>query len=746
MNDRHETRLTDYALGELDEAGRLEVEALLADDPKARAEVDELRRLSRHIRVESTEGKSAATVAASHSNVDLRAMIEARIDRAEAVHAGASMAVASQSNRRFALAGLLVLAASFMFMFLSAWHSERQQDRVALVHSPCSGVCLPPPQNIVGIDKIQTDTKLDPKSIPVNSSIASSTVPGPTVHAPALPSVDVDAVNVFTPSSGTIAASVPEGTLRDPLISMTTVLSHAAPKPGDVVDSRSLRASEHRLSGAGLFQLPSQEQVRNGEGRFNTEAYDSFAENSFLKSVDAPLSTFSIDVDTASYSNMRRFLRSGHMPPRGSVRIEEFINYFTYNYPQPTKDDPFSVTTEAIDCPWNAEHVLLRVGLKGKEIHAQERPATNLVFLVDVSGSMQDANKLPLVRDSLKLLVRQLNDRDRVALVVYAGRTAVVLPSTGGDRKQTILDAIDSLQSGGSTNGGAGISLAYQMAVDHFIPGGVNRVVLATDGDFNVGVTSQDELVSLIEEKAKSGVFFSALGYGMGNLKDSTLEKLADKGNGNYAYIDTLQEARKVLVEQMSGTLVTIAKDVKIQIEFNPAKVVSYRLLGYENRALAAQDFNDDKKDAGEIGAGHTVTALYELALVGTSVIQVQELPKVDPLKYQQPKRALPKNSPVHDELLTLKLRYKAPDGKESKLIERPVKNAVKPYAKAGADFKFASAVAAFGMLLRQSEHRGSITYDAVLEMAQESVGRDESGYRKEFVALVRQARDLVKP
>jgi Ca-activated chloride channel family protein len=440
-------------------------------------------------------------------------------------------------------------------------------------------------------------------------------------------------------------------------------------------------------------------------------------------------------------------LNEGVRPPRGAVRLEEFVNYFTYDYPQPEGDDPFSVNTEAARCPWNADHVLVRVGLKGKEIHRKERPATNLVFLVDVSGSMDEPNKLPLVRESLKLLTRELNDGDRVAIVVYAGNTGLVLPSTGGNRKQTILEAIDRMQAGGSTNGGAGIDLAYRVAVENFIKGGVNRVILATDGDFNVGVTNQGDLVQLIEAKAKTGVFFSALGYGMGNLKDSTLEKLADKGNGNYAYIDTILEARKVLVEQMSGTLVTIAKDVKIQIEFNPKRVAGYRLLGYENRMLAAQDFNDDKKDAGEIGAGHTVTALYELIPAGREGKQeTANLPKVDPLKYQQPKSELePTAAAESGEMLTLKLRYKQPDGDTSKLIERPLKGEVRDYAKASGEFKFAAGVASFGMVLRRSAYRGTATLDAALELAQEGLGKDEAGYRREFLDLVRRAKEILK-
>ena len=511
-------------------------------------------------------------------------------------------------------------------------------------------------------------------------------------------------------------------------------------------EAKSAEELERRLSeDQGYFDFQARvDSIRRNDQAMNTSEYDSVPENPFYRTTDAPLSTFSIDVDTASYSNVRRYLTSGQLPPPAAVRLEEFVNYFTYDYPQPTGDEPFSVTTEAARCPWNGDHVLVRVGLKGREVHRKERPASNLVFLVDVSGSMQEPNKLPLVRESLKLLTRELGDSDRVAIVVYAGSTGLVLPPTGGDRKQTILEAIDRLEAGGSTNGGAGIELAYQLATDNFIPKGINRVILATDGDFNVGITDQGSLVRLIEEKAKSKVFFSALGYGMGNLKDSTLEKLSDKGNGNYAYIDTLKEAKKVLVEQMSGTLMTIAKDVKIQIEFNPTTVAGYRLLGYENRVLAAQDFNDDKKDAGEIGAGHTVTALYELIPAGKpGKKETKKLPTVDALKYQTPAEPAPQAKELADELLTLKLRYKQPEGDVSKLLEKPLKHDVTSYAKASPDFKFASSVAGFGMLLRHSKYHGSATFDAVLELAQEGVGRDEGGYRKEFVELVRKAMEL---
>jgi Ca-activated chloride channel family protein len=472
-------------------------------------------------------------------------------------------------------------------------------------------------------------------------------------------------------------------------------------------------------------------------GQIDAEDYTSVADNPFLTAVDNPLSTFSVDIDTAAYANLRRFLlQNRQLPPPAAVRIEELINYFHYDYPQPAENVPFAVVTEVAGCPWNGEHRLLRIGIKGRDLAAESRPASNLVFLIDVSGSMNQPNKLPLVKEALRLLVGQLRENDRVAVVVYAGSSGLVLPSTTGDQRDVILAAIDHLSAGGSTNGGQGIQLAYDIAAVNFIKAGTNRVILATDGDFNVGITDHGSLVKLIEEKAKTGVFLTTLGFGMGNLKDSTLEQLADKGNGNYAYIDGIREARKVFVEQMTGTLVTIAKDVKLQLEFNPAQVGSYRLIGYENRVLRHEDFNNDKKDAGDIGAGHTVTALFELVPAGMPIAA-----GVDPLKYQKPTNLT--EAAKTGELVTLKLRYKQPDGDKSQLIEHPVTDGGKGYAQASADFKFASAVALFGMLLRESPYHGTATFDAVQELAQEGRGSDLAGYRAEFLQLVAAAKQL---
>ena len=482
---------------------------------------------------------------------------------------------------------------------------------------------------------------------------------------------------------------------------------------------------------------PSRSRTEKDEQEFNTEAYNHIEENPFLDATRAPLSTFSIDVDTASYSNMRRFLNEGHLPPKDAVRIEELINYFNYDYPQPVGDAPFSVTTEVAQCPWNSAHRLVHIGLQGRRLDRAQMPAANLVFLVDVSGSMEEPNKLPLVKSSLSMLAEQLTARDHVAIVVYAGNSGLVLPSTAGDRKGEILAALDGLEAGGSTNGGAGIQLAYKLAQENFIRGGINRVILATDGDFNVGVTSEGELVRLIEEKRQSGVFLSVLGFGTGNVKDATMEQLADKGNGNYAYIDTAAEARKVLGEQLGGTLATIAKDVKLQLEFNPTKAAAYRLIGYENRLLRDEDFNDDTKDAGEMGAGHTVTALYEVVPAG----QRWENPGVDPLKYQEPLHQSARAQ--SDELLTIKILYKQPDADVSKLLSVGIADGTGAVAQASNNFKFSAAVAAFGLVLRDSKYKGAANYNNVAALARGATGQDPQGYRTEFVKLVETAQTL---
>lgn len=474
---------------------------------------------------------------------------------------------------------------------------------------------------------------------------------------------------------------------------------------------------------------------------FNTEDYDHINENRFLEATQNPLSTFSIDVDAASYSNMRRFVQYGQEPPADAIRMEEMINYFNYEYEEPKGDDPFNVITEYAECPWAQGHKLLHVGLQGKQIPTENLPASNLVFLIDVSGSMSAANKLPLLRSSFKLLVDQMREQDRIAIAVYAGAAGLVLPSTSGADKQKLKEAFDKLQAGGSTAGAAGIKLAYQTAREHFVEGGNNRVILATDGDFNVGQSSDSELVRLIEKERESGIFLTVLGFGTGNYKDNKMQQLADKGNGNHAYIDNINEAKKVLVNEFGGTLFTIAKDVKIQIEFNPTQVKGYRLLGYENRLLNKEDFNDDKKDAGELGAGHTVTALYEIIPAG---VESPFMAQVDELKYQETKVS-PTASKSKD-LATVKLRYKKPDGQKSKLLEQAIDRKAGKWTKSSNNFRWSAAVAEFAMLLRRSEFKGNANYTQAINLAEGAKGKDPNGYRKEMIDLLKTMKSLVEP
>lgn len=486
------------------------------------------------------------------------------------------------------------------------------------------------------------------------------------------------------------------------------------------------------------IEIPDAEK-KNEVRSYNTEDYDHIIENKFLAATQNPLSTFSIDVDEASYSNVRRYLENGSIPPAGAVRIEEMINYFDYHYTKPVNGDPFSVITEIAECPWSPQHKLVHIGLQGKEIPVDNLPASNMVFLVDVSGSMDEPNKLPLVKASMKMLVDQLREKDKVAIVVYAGNAGLVLPSTNGTQKTKIKEAIDNLEAGGSTAGGEGIQLAYKTARENFIKGGNNRIILATDGDFNVGPSSDDELVKMVEQERKSGVFLSVLGYGMGNYKDNKMQQLADKGNGNHSYIDNVNEARKVLVSEFGSTLFTIAKDVKIQVEFNPAKVQAYRLVGYENRMLASEDFNDDTKDAGELGSGHTVTALYEVIPVG---VKDDFTKTVDALKYQSNEHKL---FDFSNEIMTIKLRYKNPEEDISKLIVHPVMDFNTGLAAASDNFRFAAAVAEFGLLLRSSEYKQQASYQQVISMAKGAKGSDENGYRAEFIRLVQSANSFAK-
>lgn len=575
---------------------------------------------------------------------------------------------------------------------------------------PCAGVVADPCAGSASDETYETNQApalQDSKTAETaeESQFSGSQAPPPSANAP-----------LASESTGRIAADADR-----PQLAQSDELLQAEPLAPDDAEADTT-----------AIPLPLEENELKPES-FNREQYDRIYENPFLAVVQNPLSTVSIDVDTASYTNTRRMLRENRLPPADAVRLEEFINYFNYDYPQPEGTEPFSITTELSTAPWNPDHELLLVGLQGKRLSSEQLPPNNLVFLLDVSGSMNEPNKLPLLKDAMRLLVEQMGADDRVAIVVYAGAAGLVLESTPGSDTDRILAAIDALEAGGSTAGGAGIELAYQVAQDSFLPQGNNRIILATDGDFNVGPSSDGELVRLIEQKRNDGIFLTVLGFGTGNYQDTKMEKLADKGNGNYAYIDSFQEAKKALVSEVGGTLVAIAKDVKFQIEFNPAVIKAYRLLGYENRVLAAEDFNDDRKDAGELGAGHSVTALYELIPANSP----EPVPGVDPLQYQQ-SALLP-----NEDVLTLKLRYKQPTADTSQLLQQALRRDDIWQNRPSENLQFASAVAEFGLLLRDSHYKANANYAAILARAVEAQGPDLNGYRTEFLDLVRQARSL---
>ena len=760
--DPNDPKWTAYVLDELSPEERRQVEQLLAESPEARQLVEEIRSASEWL------GEELQNVPSPALTDEGRSRILQRASRSRWL--GWSLPVYLKA------AAMIVLVAGASLLYLNTL--ERPQT----ITLALKNVDPEPSTQPVSLQETaqqreaqQAANRQPPPSLAIEKAVDKSEVPNISPGAPSDPLAAQQAArkNVPVASAGeerqapaqpaAVSAPPPEviagyldqakvGARADDLrdqARMEFVQSQEGkqlPGRGRIEADRKLAFNEaERTFTSSFFKRDASDVVADRARpltpteRFNTESYDHIQDNPFLRVADNPRSTFSIDVDTASYSNLRRFLNQGQRPPKDAVRIEEMINYFQYDYAPPRGKHPFAVHLEVASAPWNPQHRLLRVGLKGMEVSADERPAANLVFLIDVSGSMRSANKLPLLKQGMKLMVDELADKDRVAIAVYAGAAGLVLPSTPCTDKYRILEALDRLRSGGSTAGAAGIRLAYQTAQQNFIEGGINRVILATDGDFNVGVSSDGELVRIIEEKRQSGVFLSVLGFGTGNYKDSKLEKLADKGNGNYAYVDTLREARKVLVEEMGGTLMTIAKDVKIQVEFNPLKVGAYRLIGYENRLLAAQDFNDDRKDAGEIGAGHTVTALFELIPAGLE----GEVPGLDPLKYQAQLRASPDAS--QGEMATVKLRYKQPDQDTSRLIEIPLRDAGLAWQDASRDFMFASGVAAFGMILRDSPHKGSATLDSAAELAESGMGRDPSGRRAEFLSLVKSSRGLLR-
>ncbi len=777
-------KLTAYALDELDPAGRAEIEQMLRNDPAAAAEMEATRAFAAQLRTRLKAERADGLHPAQRAEV----LASVVADRPRNV-----ITFSRRAAVWSALAASVLIGVGWAVIF-PALNRVEKSGRLAEARVPNGPIATITDGSQVRVQLAREDELLDAKKVELTPPVTS--LPEPPSGSLPLALKDSDGASVGALSMLNLSDPVPyfrgrsvEATAPDSLsigggyVDQPAAPSEA-PKTATVTANGSFSqpaaksgkgylASNDKAGGYRLATVPAKAKAlyfTDGESRTTTvrtlrkdrfgddwdagisrhtneapgsESYDDVTDNPFAKVTDAPLSTFSIDVDTASYANVRRFLNSNQLPPKAAVRIEELVNYFHYDYPQPEGDAPFSSAMEIASCPWAPDHRLLRVALHGRDIARAARPASNLVFLIDVSGSMQPENKLPLLKRSLALMVDQLGDRDRVAIVVYAGSAGCVLEST--HNKDAIRAALDRLESGGSTHGSEGIKLAYRLAENHFIKGGTNRVILATDGDWNVGITDKGDLWKMIERKAKSGVFLTVLGFGMDNLKDDMLEKLADKGNGNYAYIDTLNEGRKVLCDELGATLITIAKDVKIQIEFNPAQIAAYRLIGYENRVMTAKDFADDTKDAGEIGAGHSVTALYEIVPAGKAL----PAPKVEPLKYQPAPSAPTEEKPEirnpklesNDELLTLKLRYKAPDAETSTLREYPFKDAGRTFAQSTRDFRFAAAVAGYGMILRDSPHKGTANWALVHELAVEGKGEDRDGYRAEFVGLVEKAR-----
>ena len=753
-HEPEDPRLTAYALGELDANQRAEVEALLARDPDARREVDALRVL----------GQDLATAFAPDTAIaGLAPAQRTRIGR-RARGPGRRVVL-----RRLALAAGVLLVVGPLALFLAVGRGggggsgfrspgpddlqaylpegeedgeERgptRRDEVIARSSRLSGE----PSNVAFEDETDGDGRSEHRETPrMAGREARGRAPASPAGAPGEPPADLQpAPPASDPAPG--GAKLPPG-LREPVdptlpappvFHSTNPLAGVPPTPG----VPSLAGSPTTPMAPALVPTTGPE----------SESYLHPGMDGFHRVTkrDEHTSTFSVDVDTASYSNLRRMLRNGQRPPASAVRIEELINAFDYAYAPPAEGAaaPFATHVQIAACPWNPSHRLARIALKGREITREGRPAANLVFLVDVSGSMDSEDKLPLVRTSLEMLVEQLRDDDRVAIVTYASSARLALPSTPGSEREGILEAIRNLRAGGSTNGAGGIQLAYEQAKEGFRKGGVNRVLLCTDGDFNVGISDTNELVRLITDKARTGVFLSVLGYGTGNYKDDKMEALSNKGNGTYAYIDGQDEARRVLVEQMDGTLVTIAKDVKFQLWFNPRTVAAWRLLGYENRRLAAADFNDDTKDAGDVGAGHEVTALYEIVPAGAGVPG-----QVDPNPFVTPKGAggeevLHSEDPTPDAkaLFIWRLRWKAPDGERSSLLERNVFDDGLGFEQVDRDFQWAAAVTAFGMLLRHSPHAAQATWPLVEELARPAIGEDPKGRRAEFLELVKIAGAL---
>lgn len=714
MNPIDDVQLTAYALGELPPAARAGIEARLAAEPTLAARVADLRAFAARLEAELQNEPAPALTDEQRR----------RICRPPATQVGRLLNFPWRTA-----AGFAAVAAAVTLLFGGAfWAATRQLHGTLLAQMDEKGE--------MAVDKAPPELMLDAPLEELAAAVDYAAAPLPE---------PVDALSAPPPDIQDFAAA--------PVLSEVNELSIASDSISPVIlktltpGALANRAGAGRAAALGSYggQWATYPSRPRAEAPYwqpgDTESYAPIQGNTFKPVADEPLSTFSIDVDTASYANLRRFLKAGQLPPPDAVRIEEMINYFAYDYAPPAGDAPFAVHVESAACPWNPAHPLVKIGLKGKILDPESRPPCNLVFLLDVSGSMNTDDKLPLVKKAIQLLARQLAPRDRVSIVVYAGAAGLVLPATPANDLAAIDAAVERLQAGGSTAGGEGIRLAYDEALKNLLPDGNNRVVLCTDGDFNVGITDSEELAAFIAERAQKGVFLTVLGFGMGNYKDDRLETLADKGNGNYAYIDSFSEARKTLAEQAAGTLFAIAKDVKLQIEFNPARVSAYRLVGYENRLLAKEDFNDDRKDAGELGAGHTVTAFYELVPAGA-----ESIPGVDPLKYQsaaaKPAAAEPPAG-ASPEWLTVKLRYKLPKEDHSTKLEVPFTGSATAFADASADFRFAAGVAAGGLLLRRDPAANALDFRQVIAWTSGALGADPEGYRREFLDLLKNAAAL---
>lgn len=734
----NDPKLTAYALGELEAEERVAVEELLRDDPAARAAVGEIRALAGEVVLALSEEKGTALESALRVDDPYSATNRSRLLRFPRVNYIVSGLIAAS----------IVVVLALQRPDYDTREARVQQQRIAAeIKAREIAAAMPQLIELPLAEEFHEDAILATSAEASGESAPLLAGGGLIEQSKRMPGVP----GVFGDPGSFAVRDQP----RDRVV-------------GGIVRGRTWAAEGERATQVAFhFSGNAPRTFAHEPAPEKTEHYAYRPESDFLAAREHPLSTFSADVDTASYANVRRFIQGGQMPPIDAVRIEEMLNYFPYRYeaPRVVADDdfdaaPFAATMEVAEAPWAAGHRLVRIGLKAREVTMTARGAANLVFLLDVSGSMHAANKLPLVKESLRLLLGRLRGDDRVAIVTYAGASGLALASTPVAKAREIVAALDALHSGGSTNGGMGIQLAYDVAKANFVQGGINRVILCTDGDFNVGITDEGGLVRLIEEKAQSGVFLTVLGFGMGNLKDSTMQQLADRGNGNYGYVDSRREAEKLLVEQVSGTLVTIAKDVKLQVEFNAAKVASYRLIGYEKRLLKKEDFNNDTVDAGEIGAGHTVTALYEIVPVGLTAREGGSAPStVDELKYAAGKIERPRvgdggveeatgipaaaSAADANELLTLKVGYKEPSGTVSKKLEFPLVDGGHAFAEASDDFKFAAGVAAFGMLLRDSPHKGLATFSAARDWAEAGSANDVGGYRAEFIELVRRAESL---